>query len=278
MEIVLVTGCSTGIGLATAEHLAATQPKSQIYATMRDPLCAGGKHLAALQHNNLHVMPLDVTSPEDCTKVVAEIAASAGHPITCLVNNAGLGASLIPTEEMAEESFRAVMEVNYFGVLRLMKLVLPEMRVRRHGCIVNVSSVAGKIATICQGGYCASKFAVEALSESCAQEVSQFGIRVKIVEPGVVVTPILTKKPGKGTSGVERQAMSKESPYRSASRYINNWYNAGASLNQQPPMVAKVIADAMADTSSKLRFLAGADAEQIVASRANMTDEKWQEQ
>ena len=128
--------------------------------------------------------------------MVAAVAASAGHPITCLVNNAGVGASLLPTEEMAEDAFRAVMETNYFGVLRLMQLVLPEMRVRGKGCIVNVSSVAGRIATICQGGYCASKFAVEALSESLSQEVAQFGIRVKIVEPGVVVTPILTKSPG----------------------------------------------------------------------------------
>jgi len=277
-EIVLVTGCSTGIGLATAEYLASTQPNNQIYATMRNPSCAGGKHLSALQHTNLHILSLDVNSAADCKRVVAAVAASAGHPITCLVNNAGVGASLLPTEEMAEDAFRAVMETNYFGVLRLMQLVLPEMRVRGKGCIVNVSSVAGRIATICQGGYCASKFAVEALSESLSQEVAQFGIRVKIVEPGVVVTPILTKSPGKGTSGVERQTMSKESPYRSASRYINNWYNAGAALNQQPSMVAKVIADAMADTSHKLRFLAGADAKKIVTGRAKMSDEQWLEQ
>ena len=130
------------------------------------------------------------------------------------------------------------METNYFGCLRLIQLVLPQMREQGGGCIINVSSVAGRISTICQGGYCASKYALEALSESLAQEVQQFGVRVKIVEPGVVVTPILTKSPGKGTSGVERQQMSKASPYRSASRYIANWYNAGAALNQQPPMVA----------------------------------------
>jgi NAD(P)-dependent dehydrogenase (short-subunit alcohol dehydrogenase family) len=128
---------------------------------------------------------------------------------------------MTPVEEMPEAGFRSVMETNYFAAVRLMQLVLPEMRERKSGTIVNVTSIAGRLATLCQGAYCASKYALEAVSESLAQEMYPFGVRVKLVEPGVIVTPILFKHDQDGTSGEERVSVNKTSPYAGQSKYVN---------------------------------------------------------
>ena len=121
-----------------------------------------------------------------------QIAISRHGPIDALVNNAGI-TQPGTIEETPLDSFRAIMETNYFGVLRCIKAVLPHMRARRAGCIVNISSVAGRIALAPQAAYVASKHALEAMSECLAQEVRAFNIRVALVEPGVVATPIFKK-------------------------------------------------------------------------------------
>eukprot|EP00041_Stephanoeca_diplocostata_P020652 m.466616 g.466616 ORF g.466616 m.466616 type:complete len:271 (+) comp21630_c0_seq17:146-958(+) len=216
-KIVLLTGCSTGIGYTTAEHLSAAG--NTVYATMRNVDCDGGKSLRQLAHSQnlkLNVIALDVNDTTACTATVDSIVKRHGR-IDVLVNNAGVG-SVHPFEETSEAAFRQMMETNFFGPIKLMQLVLPHMRLQRDGCIVNVSSIAGMVATMCQAGYCASKHALEAASESTALEVQQFGVRIKLVEPGVILTKILTKTSAEPGNGAERQVFDKASPYLAAMR------------------------------------------------------------
>jgi NAD(P)-dependent dehydrogenase (short-subunit alcohol dehydrogenase family) len=178
------------------------------------------------------------------------------------VNNAGIerhGA----TEELPMEAFRALMETNYFGALRCIKQVAPRMRERRKGCIINVTSVAGKISSSPLGAYAASKFALEALSEALAQELKPFGVRVAIVQPGIIDTPMA-------------RAMEEPAP----SQYPQGKNMAAlfcASLKHPTPpsVVAAVIRNIVEGDSWKLRHPAGPDAEPLLAWKAGMTDEEW---
>jgi NAD(P)-dependent dehydrogenase (short-subunit alcohol dehydrogenase family) len=136
---------------------------------------------------------MDVDSDSSVADALTRILRQRGR-IDVLVNNAGIG-GLGAVEDTPLSTYRQVMETNYFGTLRCIQAVLPSMRAGRSGAIVNVTSVAGRVASAGQSSYCASKFAVEALSESLAGEVKGFGIRVAIVEPGVIATPIFVKQP-----------------------------------------------------------------------------------
>src|SRR5215472_9365775 len=185
MSHVLVTGCSAGIGLATALTLA--RSGHTVCATMRN-LDRGSFLRETVETEKLSVLmlPLDVDSDESVTQALSAIRSRIGF-IEVLVNNAGIEHTG-SIEELPLQVFRATMETNYFGALRCIRACLPEMRERRSGCIVNVTSVAGRIATSPLAPYVASKFALEALSEALAQEVKPFDIRVAIVEPGIIAT------------------------------------------------------------------------------------------
>jgi NAD(P)-dependent dehydrogenase (short-subunit alcohol dehydrogenase family) len=170
MAMAVVTGTSTGIGQATAVTLA--RAGHTVYATMRNPK-TGSQELRAgaeREHLPLRIAPLDVDSDESVRNAFASILAEAGR-IDVLVNNAGIGGGGGTTEENPMAVFRAAMETNYFGALRCIQAVLPGMRERRSGCIVNVTSVAGRFSMAPQAAYSSSKFALEATSESLAQEV-----------------------------------------------------------------------------------------------------------
>jgi NAD(P)-dependent dehydrogenase (short-subunit alcohol dehydrogenase family) len=277
-SVIVITGCSTGIGNATAYHLA--KQGHTVFATMRNPSCDGGKELtakAAAESLSLEVLAHDINDEQSNTECFEHVRATAGR-IDVLVNNAGIAGSMTPVEEMPEAGFRAVMETNYFAAVNLMKMVLPEMRARGSGTIVNVTSVAGRLATMCQGAYTASKFALEGVSESLAQEMQPFGVKVKLVEPGVIVTPILTKDDKAGNENGERVAFNKQSPYVSQTKFMTKWFVAGALLNQQPQLVAEVIEAAIFDDSAEFRMLAGEDAEKLIAGRAAMSDTEWIEE
>ena len=191
MGIAVVTGSSTGIGFATSEALA--RAGHDVIATMRSPDRAPAlADLARRDSLPITVMRMDVDSDTSVSATIGEVLAARGR-IDVLVNNAGLG-HLGSVEETPLSTFRQVMETNYFGALRCIQAVVPGMRARKSGLIVNVTSVAGRLASPAQSSYCASKFALEALSESLAAEVKADGIRVAIVEPGVVATPIFGKE------------------------------------------------------------------------------------
>ena len=166
-------------------------------------------------------------------------------------------------EELPLDVFREVMETNYFGPLRCIKAVLPSMRERRHGCIVNVTSISGRIALPPQAAYAASKWAFEALSECLAQEMRAFNVRVAIVEPGVIATPIFSKA----------RPLPTDSPYPHARRQRAL---IAASLAQptSPYVVGEKICQIVDSDSWQLRYPVGPDAEPLLKWRASKTDEE----
>jgi NAD(P)-dependent dehydrogenase (short-subunit alcohol dehydrogenase family) len=182
--VVLITGCSSGIGRGAARRFAAAGYR--VYASMRRPDERPGVELraeAAAAGWTLATPPLDVTSDASVGAAVAALLAETAGRIDVLVNNAGyylVGA----VEETAPDELRDQLETNVVGVLRVTRAVLPAMRARGAGAVVNVSSVAGRVALPVVGGYHASKWALECLTEALRYEVRPFGIRVAAVEPG----------------------------------------------------------------------------------------------
>jgi NAD(P)-dependent dehydrogenase (short-subunit alcohol dehydrogenase family) len=180
MSVILITGSSSGIGYATAEALA--RNGHTVYATMRNP--QRSPQLQQLADDNrlpISILPLDVLDDHSVQNAVGTILSKEKH-IDVVVNNAGL-ASWGAVEELPMELFKADMEANYFGTLRCIKAVLPSMRERKAGTIINVSTVAAKVFSNFHSAYCASKVAVEALSESLAQEMVPYKIKVALVQP-----------------------------------------------------------------------------------------------
>src|SRR5438552_2093922 len=185
MKSVIITGANRGIGYETA--LAFGRAGYKVFATMRNPETAGAlKQNIKEESLAIVISSMDVDSDESVKRCMDAILDENG-PVDVLVNNAGIERHG-SIEELPLSDFKAVMQTNYFGVIRCIKGVLPQMRTNRNGCIINIASIAGKIANTPLGPYTASKHAVEALSEALAQEVKPFNIRVAIVEPGIIDT------------------------------------------------------------------------------------------
>ena len=190
MAIGVVTGTSSGIGLATAVTLA--RAGHTVVATMRN-LNRSGDLQTIISDEKLPIKlaKLDVDDDASVSDAFNKVFAEHGR-IDVLVNNAGVPA-IGSIEETPIATFRETMETNFFGGLRCIKAVVPVMRERRHGCIVSVTSLAGRTAIAPLGPYAVSKWAFEALNECLAQEMKAFNVRVAIIEPGVIATPILGK-------------------------------------------------------------------------------------
>ena len=263
MAVALVTGASSGIGLATALYFA--QQGHQVWAGVRSPATATDLS-KAIEADRLavRVVALDVDDAASVQRGVAEVHGQAGS-IDVLVNNAGIGGGG-PIEDVPVDWAQSLFQTNYFGVVRMVQAVLPGMRERRRGAIVNVSSIAGRLAIAGHGHYSAVKHALEALSEALAQEVQRFGIRVAIVEPGVVVTPIFTKA---------RRFADPASPYFDHVRRLLLLYQKQMPHAAQPVDAARVIYEAATTTEPRLRWLVGEDARLLVAGRGRMTDEEY---
>jgi NAD(P)-dependent dehydrogenase (short-subunit alcohol dehydrogenase family) len=261
MPAAIVTGTSTGIGLVTAASLA--RAGYDTFATMRDPSRTPElAKIAGAEKLPITIVSMDVDNDGSVAKAITQILATTGR-IDVLVNNAGvLGSG--PIEEVSLGEFRRVMETNYFGALRCIQAVLPTMRKQGDGHIVNVSTVGGRITGLSQGPYCASKFALEAISETLAGEVKGFGIRVAIVEPGVTVTPIFEK----------RRTIPEASRYRQERR-MNAIFDALQKMGTPPSLVADTIVEIVRSKTSRLRHLTGPDAEPFIKYRASLTDEQW---
>jgi NAD(P)-dependent dehydrogenase (short-subunit alcohol dehydrogenase family) len=263
MSVVLVTGSSSGIGLATAIHFA--RLGHDVYAGVRNPATAT-ELTAAIESEKLPIRPitLDVDDAASVTRGVGEALARSGH-VDVLVNNAGIGGGG-PIEDVPVDWVKSLFETNYLGAIRMIQAVLPGMRERRSGAIVNVSSIAGRLAIAGHGHYSAVKHALEAASEALAQEVQAFGIRVAIVEPGVVVTPIFTKA---------KRFADPGSPYAVHVHRLLLFYQMQMKTASQPADVARVIHEAVTAKDPKLRYLVGDDAERLVAGRRRLTDEEY---
>jgi NAD(P)-dependent dehydrogenase (short-subunit alcohol dehydrogenase family) len=263
MPVALITGTSTGIGLATALHF--SRQGHDVWAGVRNPAAATDLR-AAIEKDRLpvRVLALDVDDDGSVQRGVAEVLDKAGR-VDVLVNNAGIGGGG-PIEDVPVDWVKTLFETNYFGVLRVTRAVLPGMRERRTGAIVNVSSVAGRLAVAGHGHYSAVKHALEAMSEALAQEVQRFGIRVAIVEPGVVVTPIFSKA---------KRWADPASPYFDHVRRLLLLYQKQMPHAAQPADAAQVIYEAATTSSPRLRWLVGEDAKLLVAGRQRQTDEEY---
>src|SRR5436853_2705144 len=178
-RVVVITGCSTGIGRATAERL--TKGGHTVYATARRL-----ESIADLAQQGCRILSLDVTDEESMGAAVTHVEQAEGA-VGALVNNAGYSQSGA-IEDVPMEQVRRQFETNVFGLIRMSQLVLPGMRKQGFGRIVNVSSMGGKLVFPGGGVYHATKHAVEALSDALRFEVGGFGINVVLIEPGLIVT------------------------------------------------------------------------------------------
>ena len=263
MSVVLVTGSSSGIGLATALHFG--RLGDEVYAGVRN-LSTATELAGAIEAEKLAIRPitLDVDDPASVTRAVGEVLARSGR-VDVLVNNAGIGGGG-PIEDVPVDWVKSLFETNYLGAIRMIQAILPGMRARRSGAIVNVSSIAGRLAIAGHGHYSAVKHALEAVSEALAQEVHAFGIRVALVEPGVVVTPIFTKA---------KRFADPGSPYAVHVHRLLLFYQMQMKTPSQPADVARVIHEAVTAKEPRLRYLVGDDAERLVAGRQRLTDEEY---
>ena len=234
-----------------------------VYAAMRNPSRAPElAEKTAQEKLPIKIAVMDVDSDSSVKTAIADIHKDAGH-IDVLVNNAGVERNG-SVEELALADFRAVMETNYFGALRCIHAVVPQMRQRKSGCIINVSSVAGRIAISPLAPYTASKFALEALSEALAQEMKTFNIRVAVVEPGIIETPMSRRL----------EAPTDGSPYSQQRRFANLF--TAALKNPAPPsLVAEKIREIIESGTWQLRHPVGPDAAPFLDWRKSMTDEEW---
>jgi NAD(P)-dependent dehydrogenase (short-subunit alcohol dehydrogenase family) len=260
MSSVLITGCSKGIGLETA--LAFARAGHQVYATMRNPSQSPAlADTAAREKLPITIATMDVDSDESVSNAIAAIQKNG--PIDVLVNNAGIE-GVGPVEELPLAKFRAIMETNYFGTLRCIQAVVPQMRQRKSGCIINISSVAGRICNPPLTSYCASKWALEALSEGLAGELKTFNVRVAIVEPGIIDTA-MAQRIGDPAPG---------SPYGQTARF-SLLFSKSLENPVPPSLVAEKILEVAQSESWQLRHPVGPDAVGFLEWRKGMSDEEW---
>ena len=264
MKIAVVTGTSTGIGLATSLHLA--RNGYQVFAGMRNLKKADTlREAAAREDLPVEIIQLDICDPDSVKDAFKNIALTGD--VDVLVNNAGIGGSG-PLELTPEDEHRQMFETNYFGAVSCIQAVLPSMRKRGTGCIVNITSAVGLQATPNQIAYSASKWALECLGEALAHELFRFGVRVVNVEPGVIMTNIFE-------NSAEQTRYDKTSPYQPLMRRNGKVFAAGFKRAVQPELVAETILDSITTEEYKLRWPVGADAEGLMAARQVLSAEDW---
>lgn len=263
MTVSLVTGCSTGIGSAIALRLA--REGHTVHASVRSE-DSGSDLRAEAADLDLSLVIMDVDDDESVVAGVESVLAHSGR-IDVLVNNAGISGGLGAIEETPTGVFESVMNTNLFGGVRCIRAVLPAMRERGDGAIVNVTSAAGRKTFAGQGAYAASKFAMEAVTEVLAAEAMSFGIRVAAVEPGVVVTPIFTKPPS--------VPPNPDGPYPGERRMTGFFTAALGASPAAPTDVADVVWHALTTDEPVLRYPVGSDALRMTERRPAFTDEEW---
>lgn len=262
MPSVLITGANKGIGLASALLLG--RSGYTVHATMRD--LSRSRELADTVEKEklpIRIAEMDVNSDASVKEAIGAIQTKHG-PIDILINNAGI-ARRGAVEELPISEFRSLMETNYLGAIRCIQAVMPEMRKKKSGCIINVSSVGGRIASPPLTAYAASKWALECMSEGLAQEAKVFNIRVAVVEPGIIDTGM-----ARGIAG-EPDA----SAYPQARRMAGLFSAALAAQPTPTSVVAEKILEIIASGTWKFRHTVGPDAEGYIQRRFAMSDEEW---
>jgi len=238
-KVVLITGASSGVGLSTSVLLAANGYK--VYASMRDTAKAGDLKKAAEEKGaQVEVTQLDVTDETSIKKAIDEIIEKEGK-IDVLINNAGFSfAKTLEQTSMSE--FRSIMETNFFGLVATTKIVVPLMRARRSGHILNISSYGGLVGQPFNDAYCAAKFAVTGLSESMHASLRPFGIKVTLVCPGAITTPFLQKAAGTIETDPSNPYMPLGSAYVATMKKVfSDSETTGVKSSQTADEVAEVL-------------------------------------
>jgi NAD(P)-dependent dehydrogenase (short-subunit alcohol dehydrogenase family) len=265
-KAVLITGCSSGIGRATAEHLA--EKGWNVYATARRP-----DSIADLEAKGCKLLALDVTDEASMQQAVAAVEQAEGA-VGVLLNNACYSQSgaveAVPLDEV-----RRQFETNVFGLVRMCQLALPGMRRQRWGRIVNVSSMGGKLVFPGGGFYHGTKYAVEAISDALRFEVRGFGVDVVIIEPGLITTEF-----GETAAGTVGEQPADDGAYgkfnAAVAKATKEAYEGPlAKLGGGPETVARKIEKAISKRRPKTRYTVTASARMALTQRSLMTDRMW---
>jgi NAD(P)-dependent dehydrogenase (short-subunit alcohol dehydrogenase family) len=269
MSVVLITGCNSGFGLHAS--LTFARQGHDVFATVRNldratPLLDAAKS----EDLDLHVLRLDVRDADSVEGAVAEVMERAGRIDVC-VNNAGLELRG-PIEECSDDEALVQFDTNVFGLLRVVRTVLPVMRAQGSGVIVNVGSLAGLVARPFGGLYSATKHAVEAISEALHFECAPYGIRVAVVEPGQFETELLN-------NAITATQFTNDSIYKAASDRFDEALErlSPDGLRAPPEVVAELIVAIAEDDDAGLRHLIGADADLVWSVRNGSTFEQYEQ-
>jgi NAD(P)-dependent dehydrogenase (short-subunit alcohol dehydrogenase family) len=261
--VAVVTGANSGIGRATAIHLA--MQGSRVFGTVRSIGKADKlKAMADGAGVGIELVELDVADDASVSAGFEEIFDAAGR-VDHLVNNAGVGGNAV-AEECPTSMYLDIMNINLCGAVRCIQAVLPQMRERRSGTIVNITSVTGRIAALAQSPYVTSKWAFEGLSEGLAQELAPFGVRVAIIEPGVTKSAIFAKN---------IDAPNSTGAYDAHYRRMFQFYAAGMSQATDPFEVAEVIHHAITTDEPRLRYPVSWCGPEMAALHDRIDDADW---
>jgi short-subunit dehydrogenase len=262
-QVALITGCSSGIGYETALMLA--RNGYHTFATMRNTKKSDSlEEIIRKERLDLNIRELDINDDTSIENTINCIKREANR-IDVLINNAGYG--LVGFfEDLTLDEIRNQFETNFFGVLNITKKIIPIMRLQKSGTIINVSSGAGQVGFPGISAYVSTKFAIEGFSESLMYELFPYGIKVVIIEPGVIKTNFFRN------CIVSEHSMKKSSPYsRSLDKFQKN-----VELMQEhatsPIDVAKVIIQVLGNNEPKQRYIVGNDVAMILEAKKNLSD------
>lgn len=258
-KTILITGASSGIGKATAIHF--QQKGWNVIATMRTP----EKETELNKLENVQLERLDVLDLESIDQAIKNGISSFGK-IDAIVNNAGYGA-YGPLESFPRENIIKQFNTNVIGLMDVTKAIIPHFRANKDGVIINISSIGGQITFALGSLYHGTKFAVEGISESLHYEMKEIGVKVKIVEPGMIATDF-------GGRSFDFQAGEIADYQPIIGALMKQWQNPD-NTSSAASLVAGVIYTAVTDDSEQLRYRAGDDANFLLDSRKKMTDDEF---
>jgi short-subunit dehydrogenase len=264
-KTVLVTGCSSGIGYATCLMFA--RNSFATYGSARDLSKAERiQEITNREKLPLKIIRLDVNEDESIRIAIQEIISDSGR-IDILINNAGYG-MFGPIEEISIEEIKEQFETNFFGTIRLIKAIVPIMRKQRNGTIVNISSMVGRFGVPLNAAYVSSKFALEGLSESISFELQEFGIKVILVEPGVIQTDFFQNLKIRGND-------TKSRYYKLMDKRIAFLKGAMKNSVSSSDQVANTILHAVNSRDPDMRYVIGNDATNSIHMRNSLSDREF---
>jgi len=264
-KVAIVTGSSSGMGYETS--LALARDGFYTFATFRDTKKADKiLQVAKKEKLNIEIVELDVDNEKSISAAIEKILSKKKR-VDVLVNNAGWGL-FGSVEDVPLKDFRAQFETNFFGIISMIQKVAPIMRKQGTGIIVNISSVAGKIGFPGSPAYISSKFALEGLSESLRYELGQFGVKVIIIEPGVIKTNFF--------SSMKIAKPKTDSPYKEITEKVIMGIKMMAELGTPPSEVAKVILSAIKEENPRSRYIVGNDAQMFLEAKKSKTDTEFE--